>query len=187
MLQAANDRTGGFDGEASADRETPRAPDDAITTIGEVAALIRDAGQDMLITASALGLVLAGAVLQLAIIRELPFVDGALGPVRMGLLAIVVVALLRSAMLLKLARRRMTDALGELRRYTGAPVNPAAPWTPFPPRFGVDPDAAWSHLRALVAAVQYRHFLVDRALGWAVTCVAMFLLWSVANLLAALM
>jgi hypothetical protein len=99
-----------------------------------------------------------------------------------GLLVPVILSWLVAAVLLLLAERPVAGALGELRRATGAQVDPSAWWAPV----GVLPlpasDLEWSNVVPLIAAVAIRHARARLALSSAIVTTAGLLLWMVLSL-----
>jgi hypothetical protein len=107
----------------------------------------------------------------------------ALGSV--GLLIPVILSWLVTAVLVLLAEGPMTSAFGELRRATGAPVGPSAPWTPVGVRPLADSEVTWGHVVPLIAAATRQHARTRLALSAAVITAAVFLLWMALSLAAA--
>jgi hypothetical protein len=107
----------------------------------------------------------------------------ALGSV--GLLMPVILSWLVTAVLVLLAEGPMTSAFSELRRATGAPVDPSAPWTPLGVRPLADSEVTWGHVVPLIAAVTRQHARARLALSAAVITTAVFLLWMALSLAVA--
>jgi hypothetical protein len=107
----------------------------------------------------------------------------ALGSV--GLLMPVILSWLVTAVLVLLAEGPVTSAFGELRRATGAPVDPSAPWSPLGVRPLADSEVTWSHVVPLIAAATRQHARARLALSAAVITTAVFLLWMALSLAAA--
>jgi hypothetical protein len=99
-----------------------------------------------------------------------------------GLLVPVILSWLVAAVLLLLAERPVAAALGELRRATGARVDPSAWWAPLGVRPLPASDLEWSHVVPLIAAVTIRHARVRLALSSAIVTTAGLLLWMVISL-----
>lgn len=97
----------------------------------------------------------------------------------LGLLVVVTLSWMRASALVVLAERPIAGALGELRRVTGAPVDPSAPW----PRVGVQQMApselGWDHLLPLIAAATLRHARARLALSWAVITTTGLCVWMI--------
>jgi hypothetical protein len=126
---------------------------------------------------------LAGALLAAAAVGVA--VTGMLWPLRAGaavcclaLLAAVLLTWVRAGILLALAGQPVTGALAELRRHTGAPVQPAAPWV----RGGVGQvtefDRGRRHAQSLIAAASLRQARTQLALRWAVLAAGGFCVWT---------
>lgn len=102
-----------------------------------------------------------------------------------GLLVPVILSWLVTAALVLLAEGPVTSALGELRLKTGAPVDPAAPWSPLGVRPLADSEVTWGYVVPLIAAATLRHTRTLLAVYAAVVTTAVFLLWMVLSLVAA--
>jgi hypothetical protein len=105
----------------------------------------------------------------------------------LGLLGLVLLSWLRTAALVVAAERPVAVAFSELRRVTGAPVDPSAPWSSVGVRSMVASDLGWDHVVSLIAAVTLRHARARLALSWAVIttvglCVWMALSFAIAAL-----
>jgi hypothetical protein len=107
----------------------------------------------------------------------------ALGSV--GLLVPVTLSWLVTAVLVLLAEGPVTSAFSELRRATGAPVDPSAPWSPLGVRPLTDSEVTWGHVVPLIAAATRQHARARLALSAAVITTAVFLLWMALSLAAA--
>jgi len=99
-----------------------------------------------------------------------------LGP--LGLLLLL--GWLRAAVLLALADRPVTDALGMLRWRTGAPIDLMVPWIPSGLARISTPDPAALHV--LIAGTRLRQDRSHRALRWAITAGIAVFVWSMAVL-----
>jgi hypothetical protein len=102
-----------------------------------------------------------------------------------GLLALVGLSWLRTSVLMVMAEWPLAEALGELRRAAGAPVDLSAPWVPFGVRPMDASEADWYHVVRLIGAATLRHTRARLALSWAVIttiglCVWMFLSFAIA-------
>jgi hypothetical protein len=95
------------------------------------------------------------------------------------LLVLVLLSWLRTSVLVILAERPVASAFGELRRATGAPVNPSVPWRPLGVRPMPCADLGWDQAVLLIAAVTLRHTRARLALSWAVITTAGVCLWMV--------
>jgi hypothetical protein len=128
------------------------------------------------ISAGLLAAVLVGAATMGAalLVRGHPLALGSL-----GLLAPVLVIWLLAAALVLHSEGPVTSAFAELRRATGAPVNPYAPWVPVGVEPVVDSEVAWDYVVPLIAAARRQHERARLALSVAVLATAAFLLWMV--------
>jgi hypothetical protein len=79
----------------------------------------------------------------------------------------------------------MTGAFAQLRRATGAPVDPAAPWRPLGVRPLADSAVTFGHVVPLIAAATRQHARARLAFCAAVITTAVFLLWMVLSLATA--
>ena len=147
--------------------------------ISEITAAIGDTRWLALISGGLLAADIAGAA---ATVAELLGRRDAVAVGSVGLLVPVVLSWLVTAVLLLLAERPVAGELGELRRATGARVDPSAWWAPV----GVLPlpasDLEWSHIVPLIAAVTIRHARARLALSSAIVTTAGLLLWMVLSL-----
>jgi hypothetical protein len=158
--------------------------DDRTTAVAEVIAVTADARRLEHISAGLLAAVLVGAATVGAalILRGQPLALGSL-----GLLLPVIAIWLVAAALVLYAEGPITSAYAELRRATGAPVDPTAPWAPV----GVVPlagsEVTWDYVIPLIAATRRQHERARRALFVTVLTTGAFLLWMFLSLaLAAL-
>jgi hypothetical protein len=102
-----------------------------------------------------------------------------------GLLLPVILSWLVTVVLVLIAERPVTGAFAELRRSTGAPVDPSAPWAPLGVRPLADSAVTFGHVVPLIAAATRQHTRARLALSAAVITTAVFLLWMVLSLTAA--
>jgi hypothetical protein len=105
----------------------------------------------------------------------------------LGLLLLVMLSWLRASALVVLAEWPVAVAFSELRRATGAPVDPSAPWLPTGARPMVASDLGWDQVVPLIAAANLRHARARLALSWAVIttiglCVWMAISFAIAAL-----
>ena len=114
------------------------------------------------------------------LVREQPLALGVL-----GLFIPVLVSWLTSAGLVLHSEGPITSAFAELRRATGAPVDPAAPWSPIGMKSLTDSEVTWDCLVSLIARTRRQHEKARLALSAAVLTTAVFLLWTVLSLAAA--
>jgi hypothetical protein len=130
--------------------------DNSLAAVSEVTAMLGSTRWCILASG---GLLAAGAVGFSIVVATWPVArgEGGGGLCCLGLLAVVMLSWLRAATLLALAERPVASALGELRRRTGAPVDPSVPWVPFGVRRTLLTDLGWEHAWALVAAATLRH------------------------------
>jgi hypothetical protein len=148
--------------------------------LGEAEASVGDSSTRERIAGGLLASVAVGAVLSITTLR-VPLHATAGTMVYLGLLALVIISLVGSAVMLMLARQPVIDARGELRRLTGTPVE-RTPWTPVQQPLYVSDDAARD---LLFDAVSLRNQRVGQALIWVAVTFAGFLAWTVAALVVA--
>lgn len=151
---------------------------------GAVAEVIAVAGDTRRLTHVSAGL-LAGVLIGAAVVTAtLASRDKALGLGSVALLVPVIVSWLATGLLLLLSEGPVTSALGELRRMTGAQVDPSAPWRPLGLDSLRDTEVTWDYVVPLIASATQRHARARLALGAAFMTTAMFLLWMVLSLAA---
>jgi hypothetical protein len=149
--------------------------------LGEAVESVGDAEASRRIAGGVLAAVAIGAGVGIATLR-VPLHASAGTGIYLSLLALVIMSLLGSAATLALSRRPVDDALEELRRLAGAPVDLSVPWTPIQaPRF-VSEDQARD---LLFPAVSLRNMRVRRALIWAGVTFAGFFVWAAAAVVVA--
>jgi hypothetical protein len=154
---------------------------DHSAAIADVIAVTGDTRRLSHICAGLLAAVLVGAATMGAalLVRGHPLALGSL-----GLLVPVLVSWLVGAALVLHSEGPVTSAFAELRRATGAAVNPYVPWVPI----GVEPpdaEVAWDYVVRLIAAARRQHERARIALFVAVLTTAAFLLWMVLSLAVA--
>ncbi|HEY1823156.1 MAG TPA: hypothetical protein VGG83_24790 [Trebonia sp.] len=116
------------------------------------------------------------------LVRGQPLALGSL-----GLLLPVIASWLVAAALVLFSERPVTSAYAELRRATGAPVSPFAPWAPLGVQPLADSEVTWNYVVPLIAATRRQHDRARFALFVAALTTAAFLFWMVLSLaLAAL-
>jgi hypothetical protein len=152
---------------------------------GAVAEVIAVAGDTRRLTHVSAGLLAGVLIGAAAVSATLASRDKALGLGSVALLVPVIVTWLATGLLLLLSEGPVTSALGELRRVTGAPVDPSAPWRPLGLESLADAEVTWDYVVPLIAAATRRHARARFALGAAFMTTAMFLLWMVLSLAAA--
>jgi hypothetical protein len=97
----------------------------------------------------------------------------------LGLLLLVMLSWMRTSALVVHAEWPVAVAFGELRRVTGAPVDPSAPWLPTGAQPAVGPDLGWEQAAPLIAAANLRHTRARHALLWAVITTIGLCVWIV--------
>lgn len=148
---------------------------DVITVTGDTRRLTYiSAG---LLAAVLMGAAIVGAAL---LLRGQPLAMGSL-----GLLMPVLVAWLVTAALVLFSEGPLTSAFAELRRATGAPVDPSAPWAPLGVEPLADPEVTRDCIVPLIAATRRQHARARVALSAAVLTTAAFLLWMMLSLAVA--
>lgn len=165
-------------------RETMIDRSPADETLREMAELLRDSRPGMLVSGVTVAAVTVGVVVE-AVAVPVNLHAGVGTVVCLGLLAVLALSVVRTAALMLLAGRPLMNQLGELRRQTGAPVDPTVPWTPvrslpLPPR-----SAVWDRAQAVLAAAHFRNARMHLALGWATVAMIGFCAWSLALLITA--
>ena len=141
-------------------------------------ALLRLCGRDAVVAAVLLALVATGTVVRLAY-------AGLQGPLLLPPLAAVAAASVVSAGLTARCRWTLVSALGSVRAATGAPLDPAAPWTPVGLHTALDPQVRDAELRRLLGAAHRCCESAWHAVLWASAAGALFVLWSMASAVAA--
>ena len=94
------------------------------------------------------------------------------------LLAAVLLTWVRAGVLLALAGQPVTSALAELRRHTGAPLQPAAPWVPGGMSRATAFDLSRWHAQSLIAAASLRQARTQLALRWAMLAAGACCVWT---------
>lgn len=160
-----------------------RSPAD--DTLRELAELVRDARPGMLVSAVTIVAVTVGVAVE-AVALPVNLHAGAGTVIFLGLFALLALCVLRTAILMIGAGRPLMDELGELRRQTGAPVDPTVPWTPvrrLPMTSGI---AVWERrAHAVIAAAHFRNARIHLALTWATIAIISFCAWTLALLFLA--
>jgi hypothetical protein len=152
------------------------------TAVAEVIAITGDTRRLTHISGGLLGVVLAGAATvgaALLVRGQLP----ALGT--LGLLIPVVMSWLVTAALVLNSEGPVASAFAELRRATGAPIDPSAPWVPIGVHPLADAEVTWDYIVPLIAATRRQRERACRALSAAILTTAAFLLWLVLSLTVA--
>jgi hypothetical protein len=153
-------------------------------TLREMAELLRDARPSMLVSGITVAAVTVGVAVE-AIAVPINLHAGVGTVICLGLLAVLVLSVIRTAALMLLAGRPLMDQLGELRRQTGAPVDPTVPWTPVRILPLASPMAVWDRAQHVLAAAHFRNARIHLALGWATVAMIGFCAWSLALLITA--
>jgi hypothetical protein len=125
------------------------------------------------------GALLAASVVGVAIVSSVLLGRGigfSLGSV--GLLLPVLLTWMASGVLLIQTESPVADVLGEVRRVTGAPVEPSAPWRSLGVRPMGEPDVEWDPVQ-FIGIVNFQHSRARLALFWAVIATAGCLAWTV--------
>jgi hypothetical protein len=167
------------------DTDEPRtggpSTDDTLRALIE---LLREARPAMVVSGVAVAAVIAGVAVEEVVLPA--SVHGGVGAVLyIGLLAALVGCVLRVVSLMFGANRRLIDELGELRRQTGAPVDPTVPWTPVRNVSILSPLLRRKRIEAVISAARFRNFRVHQALGWAALSVICFFAWTLVSLIIA--
>ncbi|MEU5880615.1 hypothetical protein [Spirillospora sp. NPDC047279] len=150
----------------------PRGDDAPDELLKQACSLVRLCGQDALVAAVVLAMVLVGVVAQLAAQRP--------GVVAVGLLAVLTAAFVTSAGFVARSRMTLVAALSTARGNTGAPLDPGVPWRPFALDSVLDSRVRDGELRRLVAAAHRCSELSWRAVVWGVVTAVTFIFWTMA-------
>lgn len=165
--------------------ETDRAmidrPDDALR---EMAELLRDTRPGMLVSGITVAAVTVGTAIE-EMVLPMNLHAGAGTFLGLALLGILAVSVIRTAVLMIVAGRPLMDELGELRRRTGAPVDPTVPWTPVRRMPTANPTPGWERARAVLAAAHFRNARIHLALTWATVAIISFSAWTLVQLFLA--
>jgi hypothetical protein len=98
------------------------------------------------------------------------------------LLVPVILSWFIAALLMALGEQAVAGSLGELRRVSGAPVDPSAPWRSLGVAPMADPDIAWEHIVLLIGTATLHHARSRLALRWAIITTVGFFLWLTLSL-----
>jgi hypothetical protein len=153
-------------------------------TLRDLAELLRDARPGMLVSGVTVAAVTVGVAIETVAV-PINLHAGVGTVVCLGLLAVLALSVIRTAVLMIVAGRPLMDQLGELRRLTGAPVDPTVPWTPVG-RPSVTPRAVLQdRARAVLAAAHFRNVRIQLALTWATIAIICFCAWTLSLLIVA--
>jgi hypothetical protein len=160
------------------------AGDDLGDQAGAVAGVIAVAGDTRRLSIISAGLLAAVLIGAATVTATMAGRDKALAIGAVALLTPVIVSWLASGLFLLLSEGPVTGALGELRRVTGAPVDPSAPWRPLGLDSLTDPEVTWDYIVPLIGAATRRHARARFTLAAALVTTAAFLLWMALSLAA---
>jgi hypothetical protein len=163
-----------YDDEGGSPPVTQRRWEPAVA-LARIISLLSDTRRLILVT----GALLAASVVAVGIVSSVLLGRGigfSLGSV--GLLLPVLLTWMVSAVLLVQTESPVADVLGEVRRVTGAPVEPSAPWRSLGVRPMGEPDAEWDPVQ-FIGIVNFQHSRARLALFWAVIATAGCLAWTV--------
>jgi hypothetical protein len=151
-------------------------------TLRAMTELLREARPAMVVSGVAVAAVTAGVAVEEVILPT--YVHGGVGAVLyVGFLGALVACVVRVVSLMISASRRLMDELGELRRQTGAPVDPRVPWTPVRNVSTSSPLLRRRRMEAVISAAHFRNLRVHQALGWAAISVICFFAWTLVSLI----
>jgi len=152
---------------------------DRTAAVADVIAVTGDTRRLTHISAGLLAAVLVGAASLGAalLVRGEPLNLGSL-----GLLMPVLMSWLVTAALVLFSAGPVTSAFAELRRATGASIDPSAPWVPLGVEPLADSEVTWNYIVPLIAATRRQHARARLALSVAVLTTGAFLLWMVLSL-----
>ncbi|HUK69332.1 MAG TPA: hypothetical protein VLW50_11365 [Streptosporangiaceae bacterium] len=153
-------------------------------TLRELAELLRDARPGMLVCGVTVAALTVGVAVEEAAL-PVKLHPGVGTVLCLGLLAVLALSLVRTAVLMISAGRPLMDELGELRRQTGAPVDPTVPWTPVRTLHVVSKTTASDRARAVLAAAYFRNTRIQLALTWATVAIICFCAWTLMLLVLA--
>ena len=159
-----------------------RSPADE--TLREVAELLRDARPGMWVSRITVAAVTVGVAVETAAV-PINLHAGVGTVLCLGLLAVLALCVLRTAILMVGSGRPLMDQLGELRRQTGAPVDPTVPWTPVRALPLASATAVQKRLEHVLATAHFRNERMHQALGWSTVAMIGFCAWSLALLISA--
>jgi hypothetical protein len=153
-----------------------------VATVPQVASLLSDTRALVLVSGALLTAdIVGGAVVMSALLgrKEIAVLSV------LGLLLLVLPSWMRASALVVHAEWPVAVAFGELRRATGAPVDPSAPWLPTGAQPMVLPDLGWEQAVSLIAAVNVRHARARLALSWAVITTIGLCVWTASSFVGA--
>jgi len=148
--------------------------------LDEMAMLLRDSRPGLLAGVAALAAMTAGLAVEVTAFSVLSRPAAAIWACA-GLFAIVAVCWLRASALFLLSGVPLGHALGQLRAYTGAPLDPRAPWASAPP--WTDRGWTWAHAHLMVGQARFRYERIQHAMNWTLITGVAFLACSAALLL----
>src|SRR6266566_1685357 len=166
---------------------SPETVDDrspAGETLREMNELLRDTRPSVRMSRAIVVAVTVGAAVEAAAV-PINLHAGVGTVVCLGLLAALALSVIRTTALMALAGRPLMNQLGELRRQTGAPVDPTVPWTPVRILPLASPAAVRDRAQRALAAAHFRSERLHLALGWATVAMIGFCAWSLALLITA--
>ncbi|MGE5291431.1 MAG: hypothetical protein ACM3ML_30360 [Micromonosporaceae bacterium] len=146
--------------------------------------LLRAARPAMVVSGVAVAAVTVGVAVE-EVVRPMSLHAGLGSAVYAGLLAALAASVIRVVSLMISAGRPLMDELGELRRQTGAPVDPRAPWTPVRTLIPTSRAVREKRLQAVLSAARFRNARIHQALGWAAIAVICFFAWTLVSLIMA--
>jgi len=148
--------------------------------LGEMAALLRDSRPGVLICSASAGAIAIGTAIE-AVTLPLTSRSGPGIAVVGGVFLILVVCLLRTVTLLMMSGARLGHTLGQQRLYTGAPLDPRAPWATIPApgeADGIEGPWGWTRAHLLLSQARFRVARIQAALNWALVTTGVFLAWT---------
>jgi hypothetical protein len=173
-------------GEAPYDRgwagkQPPSGREPAHAAISEMAGLLHDTRGSMVTDGCLLGAITIGLALDAGLTTRA--LRGLAAVTNLGLLSGTVFCWLAAVFLLAWASRPVLSAVSELRRVTGAPLDPRPGWVTMPPT-GADP-AEWTWHRALLllGAARLARSRMQLADAWTYFTGGCFLAWTMVVIL----
>ena len=152
-------------------------PEPAHAVIGEMADLLRDTRGSMVTDGCLLGAITIGLALDAGLSSRAP-AQALVDVINLGLLSGIVICWLAAVFLLARASRPVLNAVSELRRVTGAPLDPRPGWVSLPP-VGADPaEWTWNRALLLLGAARLARYRMRLADTWTYFTGGCLLAWT---------